>query len=278
MRIDVLSKEYPPEVYGGAGVHVAELVRALRAQPDVDARVRCFGAPRDEPGTTAYAEPDVARGRQPGDPHPRRRPGDGRRLRRRGPRPLAHLVRQHGRPPRRADARHPARRSAPTRWSRCGRGRPSSSAAATPSRAGWSGRRTKAPPGSSPSAPRCATTCCAAIPSVDPAKVHVIHNGIDTDAVVPGRQPRPGARARRRPRPAERDLRRPDHPAEGAAALPACRGRAAARRPAGAVRRRPRHPRDRGRGARPGRRRWPPPATASSGSRRCSPAPTSSRC
>ena len=57
MRIDVLSKEYPPEVYGGAGVHVAELVRALRVMPDVDARVRCFGAPRTEPGTTAYAEP-----------------------------------------------------------------------------------------------------------------------------------------------------------------------------------------------------------------------------
>ncbi|KRE96174.1 glycosyl transferase family 1 [Nocardioides sp. Soil774] len=57
MRIDVLSKEYPPEVYGGAGVHVAELVRALRVVPDVDARVRCFGAPRTEPGTTAYAEP-----------------------------------------------------------------------------------------------------------------------------------------------------------------------------------------------------------------------------
>src|SRR6476469_9793655 len=57
MRIDVLSKEYPPEVYGGAGVHVAELVRALRVVPDVDARVRCFGAPRSEPGTTAYAEP-----------------------------------------------------------------------------------------------------------------------------------------------------------------------------------------------------------------------------
>src|SRR5687767_4621051 len=58
MRIDVLSKEYPPEVYGGAGVHVAELVRALRVLPDVDARVRCFGAPRSEPGTTAYAEPE----------------------------------------------------------------------------------------------------------------------------------------------------------------------------------------------------------------------------
>jgi starch synthase len=57
MRIDVLSKEYPPEVYGGAGVHVAELVRALRGLSGVEARVHCFGAPRGEEGTTAYAEP-----------------------------------------------------------------------------------------------------------------------------------------------------------------------------------------------------------------------------
>lgn len=58
MRVDVLSKEYPPEVYGGAGVHVAELVRALRGRADVDARVHAFGAPRDEPGTSSY--PDLA--------------------------------------------------------------------------------------------------------------------------------------------------------------------------------------------------------------------------
>jgi starch synthase len=56
MRVDVLSREYPPEVYGGAGVHVAELVRALRARDDVETRVRAFGAPRDEPLTSSYAE------------------------------------------------------------------------------------------------------------------------------------------------------------------------------------------------------------------------------
>ena len=56
MRLDILSKEYPPEVYGGAGVHVAELVKALRARGDVDVRVRAFGAPRDEDGTTSYPE------------------------------------------------------------------------------------------------------------------------------------------------------------------------------------------------------------------------------
>ena len=56
MRIDIISKEYPPAVYGGAGVHVAELVRALRDRGDVDVQVRCFGADRNEVGTTAYPD------------------------------------------------------------------------------------------------------------------------------------------------------------------------------------------------------------------------------
>ena len=62
MRVDVITKEYPPEIYGGAGVHVAELVRALRAgRADLlplDVRVRAFGALRDEPGTSSYGVPD----------------------------------------------------------------------------------------------------------------------------------------------------------------------------------------------------------------------------
>jgi len=56
MRVDVLSKEYPPEIYGGAGVHVAELVRALRRRDDLEARVHAFGAPRDEALTASYAD------------------------------------------------------------------------------------------------------------------------------------------------------------------------------------------------------------------------------
>ncbi|MGV9308229.1 MULTISPECIES: glycogen synthase [unclassified Nonomuraea] len=53
--MDLLSREYPPEVYGGAGVHVEYLARELRRLADV--RVRCFGAPRDEPGVSAYRVP-----------------------------------------------------------------------------------------------------------------------------------------------------------------------------------------------------------------------------
>lgn len=66
MRVDVITREYPPEIYGGAGVHVAELVRALRAtvhgRVPMDVRVRAFGALRDEPGTTAYGVPDELAG------------------------------------------------------------------------------------------------------------------------------------------------------------------------------------------------------------------------
>jgi starch synthase len=58
VRIDLLTKEYPPAVYGGAGVHVTELVRALRARDDAEARVHAFGAPRSEAGTSSY--PDLA--------------------------------------------------------------------------------------------------------------------------------------------------------------------------------------------------------------------------
>ena len=55
MRVDLLTKEYPPEVYGGAGVHVAELTKVLR--PHIDVRVRAFGAEREEEGTSSYTTP-----------------------------------------------------------------------------------------------------------------------------------------------------------------------------------------------------------------------------
>lgn len=51
----MMTREYPPEVYGGAGVHVTELVAQLRHLCEVD--VHCMGAPR--PGATV-AQPDPA--------------------------------------------------------------------------------------------------------------------------------------------------------------------------------------------------------------------------
>jgi starch synthase len=52
LRISLLTREYPPSIYGGAGVHVAQLVPQLRKLIDVD--VQCMGEPRE--GATAHAE------------------------------------------------------------------------------------------------------------------------------------------------------------------------------------------------------------------------------
>ncbi|MBP0460863.1 glycogen synthase [Streptomyces montanisoli] len=47
MRVGLLTREYPPDVYGGAGVHVEFLARELRALTDL--RVHCWGAGRPAP-------------------------------------------------------------------------------------------------------------------------------------------------------------------------------------------------------------------------------------
>jgi alpha-maltose-1-phosphate synthase len=57
----VLTREYPPDVYGGAGVHVDFLVRELRRLVDVE--VHCFGAPRE--GAVAHAPPTALAGANP---------------------------------------------------------------------------------------------------------------------------------------------------------------------------------------------------------------------
>lgn len=48
----MLTREYPPEVYGGAGVHVTELTRFMREIAEVD--VHCMGAPRDMEGVFVH--------------------------------------------------------------------------------------------------------------------------------------------------------------------------------------------------------------------------------
>lgn len=48
----LLTREYPPDVYGGAGVHVEYLARELRQRLQLS--VHCWGAPRNEPGVFAH--------------------------------------------------------------------------------------------------------------------------------------------------------------------------------------------------------------------------------
>jgi starch synthase len=52
VKVGLLTREYPPEVYGGAGVHVEHLARELRSR--VDLSVHCWGERRAEPGVFAY--------------------------------------------------------------------------------------------------------------------------------------------------------------------------------------------------------------------------------
>jgi len=63
MRVGILTREYPPEVYGGAGVHVEFLSRELRRLVDVE--VHCFGSGRSEPGVFAYVPPAGLTGANP---------------------------------------------------------------------------------------------------------------------------------------------------------------------------------------------------------------------
>jgi starch synthase len=58
MRIGLLTREWPPEAYGGAGVHVEYLARELRKLIDVD--VQCWGAPRDD--ANAHQVPETLAG------------------------------------------------------------------------------------------------------------------------------------------------------------------------------------------------------------------------
>jgi alpha-maltose-1-phosphate synthase len=51
-HVAILTREYPPEVYGGAGTHVEYLARELRHLAEVS--VECWGAPRSEPGVTSH--------------------------------------------------------------------------------------------------------------------------------------------------------------------------------------------------------------------------------
>ena len=55
LRVALLTREYPPEVYGGAGVHVTYLARELA--PLVDLTVHCQGA--DRPGAVAHRPWDL---------------------------------------------------------------------------------------------------------------------------------------------------------------------------------------------------------------------------
>jgi starch synthase len=64
VKVALLTREYPPDVYGGAGVHVEYLARELARL--VDLEVHCWGEPRAERGVVAHRAWDALAG---GAPH-----------------------------------------------------------------------------------------------------------------------------------------------------------------------------------------------------------------
>ncbi|WP_405929602.1 glycogen synthase [Streptomyces griseus] len=52
MRVDLLTREFPPHVYGGAGIHVENLAHHLR--PHLDLRVHCFADASESEGVVGH--------------------------------------------------------------------------------------------------------------------------------------------------------------------------------------------------------------------------------
>jgi starch synthase len=63
VRVALLTREYPPDVYGGAGVHVEYLGRELAQR--VALSVHCWGEPRSDPAVHAYRAWDALAGDSP---------------------------------------------------------------------------------------------------------------------------------------------------------------------------------------------------------------------
>ena len=55
-RVGLVTKEWPPQVYGGAGVHAVQLTEALRELDSVSVEVHCFGGARED-GAIRYSTP-----------------------------------------------------------------------------------------------------------------------------------------------------------------------------------------------------------------------------
>ncbi len=255
MRVDLLTREYPPHVYGAPGSSRGADPRARADDRRARALLRraarhpgVFGTrcPPTSPGPTPRCRRSASTSRC-------RRGGCGRRRRHRvRPGALAHLVRQPGRPPGGFCCTGSRTWSAPTASSRCARGRPSSSVAATRSPAGPRRPRTRARPPSSRSAAGCARTSCAPYPRSTRRWSKVVHNGIDLDQCQrpTGDEAVAAAEAtvraaRHRTRPAQRRVRR-RITRRRVCPTSCARSSCCPRRPGGAVRRGAGHAADHG--------------------------------
>ena len=213
VRIGILTREYPPDVYGGAGVHVDFLVRELSSLPTST----CTAWASRAPGATAHSEHDplleganAALRTLAADLSMANTTAGVRH------RPFAHVVRQHGRALGEADVRHPARRDvALARTAAAVEGR--AARRRLPRVVMGRAHRLRGGRGGDRRQPRFAARRAAVVP--EPRRGEGPRRAQrDRHRVL---QARPGDRrarpARRRPRPAVGRVRRPHHPAEGRA-------------------------------------------------------------
>ena len=215
MRVAMMTREYPPEVYGGAGVHVTELVAQLRHLCEVD--VHCMGAPRDG---AFVSQPDPAlKGANPALATLSADLVMANAADERDGGAFAHLVHRSGRTPGRAAVRHPARADGPlARADAAVEGR-------TARRrlphlvVGGAHRGRGRRRGHRGQLRACATTCCTPTPrwipagctwcatASTPTSGTRCEPSTQTESVL--------AELGRRPDAPDRRVRRPDHPAEG---------------------------------------------------------------
>ena len=214
MQALLLTNEYPPNVYGGAGVHVEYLTRELAKLIDVD--VRTFGeqdVARARCGSAATRSPRPVGTPQSCGRCSVRSVGD--RVRRR---PVdADVVHCHTWYATSAESsrrsRTASRSSSPSiRWSRCDRGSGSSWAAATTHRRGSSGRRSRWPTRSS----RCRRARARTCSPISTSRERIASSTTGSTSTNTGRRRRPTpSSATASTRPAVRAVRRPDHAPEG---------------------------------------------------------------
>lgn len=66
IKVGLVTREWPPNVYGGAGVHVVQLAQALRKRPEISLTVHCFGEERSDavgyptPAEFVHSNPAIA--------------------------------------------------------------------------------------------------------------------------------------------------------------------------------------------------------------------------
>jgi alpha-maltose-1-phosphate synthase len=185
MRVALLTREYPPDVYGGAGVHVEYLARELAQR--VELEVHCWGAEREDPAVHAYEPWAALAGNAPHIAALQAVSIDLLMAAGVEGAEVAHSTRgMRSSPGTWRSCSTGSRTSRPcTRSSRCVRGRPSSSVAATRCRVTARRRRWRGADAVIAVSEGSKHDIMDCYPAIDESRIEVVYNGIDTEEYKP---------------------------------------------------------------------------------------------